>query len=319
MEGRRLCRLAALWCLFLGNLLPMPGCGQNVSSVPFSSDTGNLSSWTNGSIVTSTEDSNITTPHFNVSSSTPPELLALTTLGFLNTTTTQSTDHVTNISNGIPSLSSPTAKLVEANQSIPNDVKAMNFTSWDTSSPNSTVTETSQSETQGPTAPQPQSSTLSTLEPMERRQETTPETGHEAITEESIIKSTSTPTAADGRVLGVSSSTITTSGAVSSTLLVHSVKPVETEQPANHHVQKAAVAEMGDDGGDLPSMLESTPIREDPLMIAVIFIFTIIVGIVALMGFLRYRQHSGRLQFRRLQDLPMDDMMEDTPLSLYSY
>ncbi|XP_008107738.2 mucin-2 isoform X2 [Anolis carolinensis] len=319
MEGRRLCRLAALWCLFAGNLLPMPGYGQNLASVPSSSDTGNLSSWTNGSIATSTEDSNITvTSHFNVSSSTPPELLALTTLGFLNTTTTQSTDRVTNSSNGIPSLPNPTTKLVEANQSVLNDTKAINFTSWETSSPNSTVTETSQSEMQGPTAPQPQSSTLSTLEPMKRRQETTPVTDHEAITEESIIKSTSAPTAADGRVLGVSSSTITTSGVVSSTLLDHNVKPVKTEQPANH-VQKAAVAEMGGDGEDLPNMLETTSIREDPLMIAVIFIFTIIVGIVALMGFLRYRQHSGRLQFRRLQDLPMDDMMEDTPLSLYSY
>ncbi|KAH0618678.1 hypothetical protein JD844_018087 [Phrynosoma platyrhinos] len=306
------------------------GEGQNLSSVPPSSvsrfilphsEAGNHSSWTNGPTVTSAEDSNITvTSHVNASSSAPLEPLVPTTLSSLNTRTSQSTDQVTNISSGIPSLPTPTSKLVEANQSILNDTKAINSTSWDTSSSNFTATATSQSEMQGPTAaPQVPSSTFSTLGPTKRRQEITPVRDHEAITDENSIKPTSASTATDGRVLSVPSSTITlTPGGGSSTLITYSVTPVETEQPAKH-VQKTAITDIGDDGEDLPSVLEPTPIGEDPLVIAVIFIFTVTVGIVALMGFLRYRQHSGRLQFRRLQDLPMDDMMEDTPLSLYSY
>ncbi|XP_032074595.1 uncharacterized protein LOC116509536 isoform X3 [Thamnophis elegans] len=69
----------------------------------------------------------------------------------------------------------------------------------------------------------------------------------------------------------------------------------------------------------LPSRPVVSPIGNDPLVIAVIVIFVVTVGILTFLGFLRYRQRSNRLRFRRLQDLPMDDMMEDTPLSLYSY
>ncbi|XP_042318782.1 transcription initiation factor TFIID subunit 12-like isoform X2 [Sceloporus undulatus] len=306
------------------------GEGQNLSSVPPSSvshftlphnEVGNHSSWTNGPTVINAEDSNITvTSHDNTSSSAPPERLVPTTLSSLNTRTSQSTDRVTNISSGIPSLPTPTSKLVETNQSILNDTKSANITSWDTSSLNFTATVVSQSEMQGPTAaPQVASSTISTLRPTTRRQEITPVRDHEAITDENTIKSTSASTAADRRVLTDPTTTITlTPGSGSSTRITHSVTSVETEQPVKH-VQKAAVSDMGDDGEDLPSVLEPAPVGEDPLVIAVIFIFTVTVGIVALMGFLRYRQHSGRLQFRRLQDLPMDDMMEDTPLSLYSY
>lgn len=56
---------------------------------------------------------------------------------------------------------------------------------------------------------------------------------------------------------------------------------------------------------DLPSIPVASPIGKDPLVIAVIVIFVVTVGILSLLGFLRYRQHSSRLRFRRLQDLPM--------------
>ncbi|XP_072199608.1 uncharacterized protein [Excalfactoria chinensis] len=80
--------------------------------------------------------------------------------------------------------------------------------------------------------------------------------------------------------------------------------------------EKASVLDVGDDENpELPS----SPMRADPLVIAVISVFIVMVGILGLVGFLRYRQHNSRMEFRRLQDLPMDDMMEDTPLSLYSY
>lgn len=78
--------------------------------------------------------------------------------------------------------------------------------------------------------------------------------------------------------------------------------------------------DVGDDENpELPSSPLADTTRADPLVIAVISVFIVMVGILGLVGFLRYRQHNNRMEFRRLQDLPMDDMMEDTPLSLYSY
>lgn len=75
--------------------------------------------------------------------------------------------------------------------------------------------------------------------------------------------------------------------------------------------------DVGDD--ENPGLPSSPAMRADPLVITVISVFIVMVGILGLVGFLRYRQHNNRMEFRRLQDLPMDDMMEDTPLSLYSY
>ncbi|XP_072919044.1 uncharacterized protein [Hemitrygon akajei] len=60
--------------------------------------------------------------------------------------------------------------------------------------------------------------------------------------------------------------------------------------------------------------------KMDPLVIGMITVFFIIIGIVSLLGYLKYRQRINQPEFRRLHELPMDDMMEeDTPLSLYSY
>ncbi|XP_067893136.1 mucin-21-like [Heterodontus francisci] len=60
--------------------------------------------------------------------------------------------------------------------------------------------------------------------------------------------------------------------------------------------------------------------KMDPLVIGMITVFFIIIGIVSILGFMKYRQRVNQPEFRRLHELPMDDMMEeDTPLSLYSY
>ncbi|XP_020638970.3 uncharacterized protein LOC110073758 [Pogona vitticeps] len=319
---------AAAVCLFVGTFLPPPGNGQNLSSAPSSTvshflpshgEAGNFSSWTTTPVAaTTTVDGNITLTS-NASNSNLPEPLAPTTVGSSTTVRPQNTTSVVNGS--IDILPTPTANQVEGTHNSLDDANPINTTSMVSSSTNFTATETSQSEAQGSTiVPQSQSSTFSTLEPTEKRPESIPVTDHGAITEENVTVSTSAPDATSGEVLVLNaSSTVTlTPGFVSNTLTAHRVTPVETEQPVNH-VQKSSVADVGDDNEDLPSMSEASAVGEDPLVIAVIFIFTVTVGILALMGFLRYRQHSSRLQFRRLQDLPMDDMMEDTPLSLYSY
>ncbi|XP_044298014.1 facilitator of iron transport 1-like [Varanus komodoensis] len=306
-----LCSLHTVCCFLAGTLLSLPGNGQNVSTV-----------WTIAYTAITVDGDTTVASELNASSSSSPETLASATLSSVNVTTAlQITDHFTNASIDMPSLPTPTADFKETNHSrLDDDAKPTNTTFWVISSTDVMATETFQSkEIRGTAAvPQPTSPTFSSLGPTERRSETMPVTDHEITTEESTAKSTAVPSATitDAGELTQNASNITTStpGVVSSTLMSQTTVPVETEQPTNH-IQKTSVA----DGEDLPSMPETKPISEDPLVIALIFIFIVTIGILALMGFLRYRRQSGQLQFRRLQDLPMDDMMEDTPLSLYSY
>nr|XP_009679245.1 PREDICTED: putative GPI-anchored protein PB15E9.01c [Struthio camelus australis] len=111
---------------------------------------------------------------------------------------------------------------------------------------------------------------------------------------------------------------VTTSTTTSATAVTISTSALQ--QPVESMHEKASVLDVGDDENpELPSSPLAETTRADPLVIAVISVFIIMVGILGLVGFLRYRQHNSRMEFRRLQDLPMDDMMEDTPLSLYSY
>ncbi|KAK1795786.1 hypothetical protein P4O66_008955 [Electrophorus voltai] len=57
----------------------------------------------------------------------------------------------------------------------------------------------------------------------------------------------------------------------------------------------------------------------DPLLAGLVSVFVVTTAIISLLIFLKFRHQNERPEFRRLQDLPMDDMMEDTPLSMYSY
>ncbi|KAL3047519.1 hypothetical protein OYC64_021674 [Pagothenia borchgrevinki] len=78
---------------------------------------------------------------------------------------------------------------------------------------------------------------------------------------------------------------------------------------------------------ELPSQLnvggDTTVVRDsptlDPLLAGLVSAFIITAVIITLLLFLKLRRRDNRPEFRRLQDLPMDDMMEDTPLSMYSY
>ncbi|KAL1022529.1 hypothetical protein UPYG_G00028890 [Umbra pygmaea] len=56
----------------------------------------------------------------------------------------------------------------------------------------------------------------------------------------------------------------------------------------------------------------------DPLLAGLVSAFIVTAAIIALLLFLKLRRQNQRPEFRRLQELPMDDM-EDTPLSMYSY
>ncbi|XP_030311401.1 putative GPI-anchored protein pfl2 isoform X1 [Calypte anna] len=162
-----------------------------------------------------------------------------------------------------------------------------------------------------------------TMGPTTARSETRPGTSPVSATEESTVEPriSSVPISTAGSI-----SSATVSGTV--TLVISSTTgttaiPTSTsslEQPVDPIHEKASVLDVGDDENpELPSSPLADTTRADPLVITVISVFIVMVGILGLVGFLRYRQHNSRMEFRRLQDLPMDDMMEDTPLSLYSY
>uniref|UniRef100_A0A8C1EF64 Uncharacterized protein n=1 Tax=Cyprinus carpio carpio TaxID=630221 RepID=A0A8C1EF64_CYPCA len=76
--------------------------------------------------------------------------------------------------------------------------------------------------------------------------------------------------------------------------------------------------------GDTPSALnvgdhDNSKASTDPLLAGLVSAFVVIAAIVSVLIFLKFRNTNGGPEFRRLQDLPMDDMLEDAPLSMYSY
>ncbi|XP_015492449.1 endochitinase A-like isoform X1 [Parus major] len=164
-----------------------------------------------------------------------------------------------------------------------------------------------------------------TLGPTEARSETKPGTSPVGATEESSVgpRTSSAPVSIVGSTsIATASRTVpvtplVTSSTSASTAAIPTSTPT-LAQSLEHRHEKTSVLDVGDDdNSELPNLAGKT--RADPLVITVISVFIVMVGILGLVGFLRYRQHNNRMEFRRLQDLPMDDMMEDTPLSLYSY
>lgn len=112
---------------------------------------------------------------------------------------------------------------------------------------------------------------------------------------------------------------------------------VHTPQPDEHPGTTAAFHQINTSPtlrspstqtrADIPSKLNvegnTTMVHDsptlDPLLAGLVSAFIITAVIITLLLFLKLRRRDNRPEFRRLQDLPMDDMMEDTPLSMYSY
>lgn len=81
--------------------------------------------------------------------------------------------------------------------------------------------------------------------------------------------------------------------------------PPSKDTPRQRHV-----------GGDTVMVHESPSL--DPLLTGLVSAFIITAVFVTLLLFLR-RHRRQRSEFSRLQDVSMDDVMEDTPLSMYNY
>ncbi|KAM6262436.1 uncharacterized protein LJ264_006216 isoform 2-T2 [Porphyrio hochstetteri] len=206
-----------------------------------------------------------------------------------------------------PPPPTPTAGSLEESQPSHNVTELLSTTEEtdDTSSPTPTPLSSVPATTN--------SSQLGTsVGPTATRSETRPGTSPVGATEESTMEPrTSAPISTVG-----STSSATASGTMTVRPLVTSSTTTRTaaipastsalEQPLEPMHEKASVLDVGDDeNSELPSSPLADTTRADPLVITVISVFIVMVGILGLVGFLRYRQHNSRMEFRRLQDLPM--------------
>ncbi|XP_059368102.1 uncharacterized protein LOC132106442 [Carassius carassius] len=132
-----------------------------------------------------------------------------------------------------------------------------------------------------------------------------PSTTHEPTS--SIHFSTLHPTSTTTGTSGAPESSSARSRRRSTTEMTASSSPVQTKAHA-----------------DTPSALnvpdhDNSKVSADPLLAGLVSAFVIVAAIVSVLIFLKFRNTSDGPEFRRLQDLPMDDMLEDAPLSMYSY
>ncbi|XP_008290217.1 putative GPI-anchored protein PB15E9.01c [Stegastes partitus] len=83
------------------------------------------------------------------------------------------------------------------------------------------------------------------------------------------------------------------------------------------HQEVPSELNVGDEDLKRSHYRSSSPL--DPLLAGLLSVFIVTTAIVFVILFLKFRQRTNHPEFHRLQDLPMDDLMEDTPLSRYSY
>uniref|UniRef100_A0A3B4TUY5 Si:ch73-344o19.1 n=1 Tax=Seriola dumerili TaxID=41447 RepID=A0A3B4TUY5_SERDU len=83
------------------------------------------------------------------------------------------------------------------------------------------------------------------------------------------------------------------------------------------HQEVPSELNVGDEDLKGPRYHSSSPL--DPLLAGLLSVFIVTTAIVFVILFLKFRQRTNHPEFHRLQDLPMDDLMEDTPLSRYTY
>ncbi|XP_077414811.1 uncharacterized protein LOC144044342 [Vanacampus margaritifer] len=82
---------------------------------------------------------------------------------------------------------------------------------------------------------------------------------------------------------------------------------------AGQHPDVPSELNIGDE--DLKRQRPRSYAALDPFLAGLLSVFIIITAMVFIVVFLRFRQQTDQPEFHRLQDIPMDDLMEDTPLS----
>lgn len=156
---------------------------------------------------------------------------------------------------------------------------------------------------------------------------TTPQTNTPAFTTQpdvlSFTPTVATPSPTESTVLlttealtTFSSQDASSTGDVSLTTGRHqSSAPARAAGPT--HQEAPSELNVGDEDFKGPRLRPSSPL--DPLLAGLLSVFIVTTAIVFVILFLKFRQRTNHPEFHRLQDLPMDDLMEDTPLSRYSY
>ncbi|XP_064576344.1 mucin-2-like isoform X2 [Zonotrichia leucophrys gambelii] len=298
--------------------IPQPGLEKNPTAATLSAT---------GAHATEVEDAFITTTP--MAGSKAETLQASTTASPGDITVTHPEhDNMSLSANGSTEIPSPTltASTLEGNQ--PGHEATEPFSTTEETDDASSATPTPPLNTGPATTNSSQSGLFDgqTLRPTAARSETKAGTSPVGATEESTVepRTSSAPTSiVRSTSFATASSTVTvtvtplvTSSTPASTATIPTSTPTLVQSLEPRH-EKTSVLDVGDDNSELPTLAGKA--RADPLVITVISVFIVMVAILALVGFLRYRQRNNRTEFRRLQDLPMDDMMEDTPLSLYSY
>lgn len=104
-----------------------------------------------------------------------------------------------------------------------------------------------------------------------------------------------------------------------STTAPTTTQPQTTEASKPHNSTPVQAKARADTPSELNVGDDDSSASWDPLLAGLVSVFVVTAAIVSLLIFLKFRHRNERPEFRRLQDLPMDDMMEDTPLSMYSY
>ncbi|XP_031419153.1 mucin-2 [Clupea harengus] len=88
-----------------------------------------------------------------------------------------------------------------------------------------------------------------------------------------------------------------------------SVAPAKQDDPPQ--------LDVGDEDAPRDGHPPASPL--DPILTGLVSIFIVCTAIASVLLFLKFRHRHEHPEFHRLQDLPMDDLLEDTPLSRYSY
>lgn len=153
----------------------------------------------------------------------------------------------------------------------------------------------------------------------------TPTTELAPSTRTSAATTTTTITSATRTTTSAASPTTstTTTAATTTTATALESTRASTAKEKTTHLQSDAASHKAITPSQLNVGEETTVVHEgptlDPLLAGLVSAFIIAAVIITLLLFLKLRRRDSRPEFRRLQDLPMDDMMEDTPLSMYSY
>ncbi|CAL9695651.1 unnamed protein product [Knipowitschia caucasica] len=174
---------------------------------------------------------------------------------------------------------------------------------------------TAPSTTQLSSSKKPETSPVPTTSPQKTTVETTntlkPDMSNHAIN----VTSSSAPATSSATAIITTVTTNVSATTPSTTTTQQSIQaPATKTSPTSHKVNTPSPLNVGED----TTVVHEVPAL-DPLLAGLVSAFIIAAVIITLLLFLKLRRRDSRPEFRRLQDLPMDDMMEDTPLSMYSY